>query len=90
MPVQHLTVTLSTQPVSIAGSGSEHGIIRVTVRNRGTGTAYLGSSGVTTGGGFPLTTAGEFVNLEMQPWDELYAVSTGAAILHALRANETT
>ncbi len=90
MPVQSLVVTLTTSPVSLAGSGSEHGIIRVTIRNRGTGVAYLGSSGVTSSQGYQLSTSDNHVDLHLQPWDELYGMSTGAAIAHVLRANETT
>ena len=90
MPLQGLTVTLTTSPVLLAGStGTGRGIIRVIVRNRGTGTAYLGASDVTTNG-FPLTTADNHVDFNLQPWDTLYGTSTGAAVAQILRLNETT
>jgi FlaG/FlaF family flagellin (archaellin) len=89
MPVQGTIVTLTTGAVSLAGSGTDHGIIRVTIRNRGTGTAYLGGSDVTTAG-FPLTTADNHIDVTLQPWDELYGTSTGAAVAQILRTNETT
>lgn len=89
MAVQGLIATLTTTAVSLAGSGTDHGTIRVIVRNRGTGTAYLGGSTVTTDG-FPLTTADPQVELQLQPWDELYGTSTGAAVAQVLRWNETT
>ena len=89
MAFQGLTVTLTTTPVSLAGSGELHGNIRVIVRNRGAGTAYLGGSDVTTGG-FPLSTADPDVNLVVQMGEQLYGTSTGAAIAHVLRFNETT
>ena len=89
MAFQGLTVTLTTAAVSLAGSGETHGNIRVIVRNRGTGTAYLGGSDVTTGG-FPLSTADPDVNLVVQMGEQLYGTSTGAAIAHVLRSGDTT
>jgi hypothetical protein len=89
MAVQGLTVTLTTSAVVLAGSGDLHGNIRVVVRNRGTGTAYLGGSDVTTDG-FPLTTADNHVNLTLEMGDSLYGTSTGAAVAHVIRLNGTT
>jgi hypothetical protein len=89
MALQGLTVTLTTAAVALAGSGEGHGNIRVIVRNRGTGTAYLGGSDVTTAG-FPLTTADDSVHLQLLVGETLYGTSTGAAIAQVLRANETT
>jgi hypothetical protein len=89
MAFQGLTVTLTTGAVTLAGDGSGHGNIRVIVRNRGTGTAYLGGSDVTTAG-FPLTTADPHVDLTLLVGETLYGTSTGAAIAQVLRFNETT
>jgi hypothetical protein len=49
MAVQGTQITVTTAPTVIAGNGS-HGNIRVIVRNRGTGTAYLGGSTVVVRG----------------------------------------
>ena len=89
MAFQGTTITLTTSPVILAGDGGLHGNIRVTVRNRGTGTAYLGGSTVTTSG-FPLTTADNHVDLIVQMGDTLYGTSTGAAVAQVLRMGETT
>lgn len=88
MSVQGLTVTLTTSAVSLVGA-SGHGVVKVIVRNRGTGTAYLGASDVTTNG-FPLTTADPHVDLTLRPEESLYGTSTGAAVAQVLRMNETT
>jgi hypothetical protein len=89
MAVQGLIVTLTTTAVALAGTGDLHGNIRVIVRNRGTGTAYLGGSDVTTAG-FPLTTADNHVDLVLEMGDSLYGTSTGAAVAQVLRMNGTT
>jgi hypothetical protein len=88
MAVQGLTVTLTTSAVALAGNGL-HGTLRVVVRNRGTGTAYLGGSDVTTAG-FPLTTADNHIDIELPVGEALYGTSTGAAIAQVLRFGETT
>jgi hypothetical protein len=64
MSFQGLTVTLTTTPVALAGSGEGHGHIRIVLRNRGTGVAYLGGESVTTNG-FPLTTADPHIDLDV-------------------------
>ena len=89
MAVQGLIVTLTTSAVALAGDGSGHGNIRVIVRNRGAGTAYLGGSDVTTAG-FPLTTADPHVDVTVMMGETLYGTSTGAAVAQVLRFNETT
>jgi hypothetical protein len=92
MAFQGTIVTLTTAATAIAGvSATEapHGNIRVTVRNRGTGTAYLGGSDVTTGG-FPLTTADDHVDLIVAVGESLYGTSTGAAVAQVLRSGGTT
>lgn len=89
MAFQGLTVTLTTTAVVLAGSGEAHGNIQVIVRNRGTGTAYLGGADVTTNG-FPLTTADPHVDLTLLVGESLYGTSTGAAIAQVLRMGETT
>lgn len=88
MAVQGLTVTLTTSAVALAGNGL-HGTLRVVIRNRGTGTAYLGGSDVTTAG-FPLTTVDNHVDLVIPTGDTLYGTSTGAAVAQILRFGETT
>jgi hypothetical protein len=85
---QGLIATLTTSATLIAG-GSLHGVLRVIVRNRGTGTAYLGGADVTTAG-FPLTTADNHVDVTLLVGDALYGTSTGAAVAHILRFGETT
>ena len=89
MAVQGTIVTLTTSAVVLAGDGSLHGNIRVIVRNRGTGTAYLGGSDVTTNG-FPLTTADPHVDVTVMMGETLYGTSTGAAVAQVMRFNETT
>ena len=89
MALQGTTVTLTTSAVALAGDGAAHGNIRVIVRNRGTGTAYLGGSDVTTAG-FPLTTADPHVDVTVMMGETLYGTSTGAAVAQVLRMNETT
>lgn len=81
-------VTLTTSPVTVAGSGI-HGVIRVTVRNNGTGTGYLGGADVTTAG-YPITTGDSPHTLTIVPGETLYGTSTGAAVLGVLQMNETS
>ena len=91
MPVQGIQIALTTDAaaVALAGNGT-HGILRVIVRNRGTGTAYLGSSGVTTSG-YTLSSGDSPVSLVLYQTEILYGASTGAApVLDILRFNETT
>jgi hypothetical protein len=89
MAFQGTVVTLTTSAVVLAGDGTGHGNIRVTVRNRGTGTAYLGGSDVTTAG-FPLTTADPHVDLVVAVGETLYGTSTGAANAQILRSWESS
>lgn len=89
MSVQGVTVTLSSgTPVVIAGD-AVHGTIRVTVRNRGTGTAFLGSSAATTGS-YQLSSADNPLALVLNVGEVLYGVSTGTPALDVLRLNDTT
>lgn len=88
MAVQGLIATLTTGAVVLAGNGI-HGALRVIVRNRGTGTAYLGGSDVTTAG-FPLTTADPHIDVMLPVGETLYGTSTGAAVAQVLRFGETT
>jgi hypothetical protein len=90
MAFQGLTVTLTTSAVALAGTGEGHGILRVVIRNRGVGTAYLGGANVTTAAGFPLSTADPHLDLTLMVGETLYGTSTGAAVAHVLRMNETT
>jgi hypothetical protein len=89
MSVQGLTISLTTAALAVAGDATIHGVIRVCVRNKGTGTAYLGSSGVTTSG-YALTSADAPLCLTIQNSETLYGTSTGASVLDVLRMNETT
>ncbi len=84
-----VTVTLSSAtPTAIAGTGI-HGVIRVTVRNRGTGTAFLGDTGVTTGS-YQLTSGDTPLQLIVYPGEALYGCSTGTPALDVLQMNETS
>lgn len=89
MSVQGLTLALTTNALAVAGDASIHGLIRVHVRNRGTGTAYLGGAAVTSSG-YGLTTADNPLALTIVGGETLYGTSTGAAVLDVLRMNETT
>lgn len=89
MSVQGLTIALTTTILPVAGDATTHGLIRVHVRNRGTGTAYLGGSAVTSSG-YGLTTADNPMTLTLYGGETLYGTSTGAAVLDVLRMNETT
>lgn len=85
---QGVLITLTTGAVVVAGSGV-HGVMNIVVRNRGTGTGYLGGSDVTTAG-FPMTTAEDWLPLTVMVGETLYGTSTGAAVLQTLRLNSTT
>lgn len=86
---QAAQITLTTSATTIAGSGI-HGVIRVTVRTLGTGTAYLGGVDVTTTLGMRLTSADSAIYLTVYPGETLYGTSTGASVLDVLRMNETS
>lgn len=89
MSVQGVLVTLSSgTPVVLAGDGI-HGTIRVTLRNKGTGTAYLGSSSVTTSG-YGFTTGDNPLQVTIYGGETLYGMSTGTPSLDVLRFNDTT
>ncbi len=91
MAIQSLTVATSSNPTAVANTAqpTNLGILRVTVRNRGTGSAYLGTSGVTTGG-YQLSSGDSPLPLTLMPYDALWAMSTGAAVLDVLRLGDTT
>lgn len=90
MAAQGTTVTLSSgTAVVIAGDGGPHGTLWVTVRNRGTGSAFLGGSGVTTGG-YQLSSADNPLQIRLMVGETLYGCSTGAPVLDVLRLNDTT
>lgn len=90
MSVQGLSIALTTTPLAVAGDSTLHGLIRVHVRNRGAGSAYLGGSGVTSSAGYVLSTADNPLAMTLFGGESLFATSTGAAILDVLRMNETT
>lgn len=91
MAVQGIQIALTTNAaaVSLAGDGS-HGILQVILRNRGTGTAYLGSSGVTSSG-YTLSSGESVGPVKLYVGETLYGASTGTApVIDVLRFNETT
>ncbi len=85
---QGLNVTLTTTPAAVAGSGI-HGVITVTVRNRGAGSVYLGGADVTTNG-FTMTTADNAEKFTVLPGETLYGTSTGSISVQVLRMGETS
>ena len=85
--MQGLLITLTTAATAVYTGGK--GPLHIYVRSRGTGTAYLGGSDVTTVG-FPLTTADDGIQLVLHAGESLYGTSTGAAVLQTLRYNATT
>ena len=85
---QGLNITLTTSATLIAGNGI-HGVLRVRLRNPGTGTAYLGGSDATTAG-FAFTTGENPFEVTLLTGEALYGTSTGACVLSVLRYNETT
>lgn len=88
MAFQGLTVALTTAPTLIAGDGT-HGVIYVRIKSRGTGTAYLGGSDVTTAG-YAMTTAEAPDEMRILVGEALYGTSTGAGTVNVLRFGETT
>lgn len=88
MAAQGLVVAVTTAPTVLAGDGY-HGVIHVTVRNRGAGSIYLGGSAVTTAG-YTLSTADSPLSLKLYQGNTLYAASTGSISVDVLRVNETT
>jgi hypothetical protein len=92
MGMQGLTVTLTTTLAAsaLAGTTDYHGALRVTVRNRGAGSIYLGGLTVTSGG-FPMSSADTPLTFQVAEGEALYAMSTGgAAVIDVLRMNGTT
>ncbi len=89
MSVQSVSVTLSSGTATVVAGDGIHGTLRVTVRNRGTGTAYFGTTGVTTGG-YELTTGDNPLQLVLAGGETLYACCTGAAVLGVFRNFDTT
>ena len=89
MPVQGLTIALTTSPTIIAGSGANRGTLRVIVRNRGAANVYLGGAAVTSSG-YQLSTGDLPLESKLQPWDALYGTSTGSIVVDVLRMGETT
>jgi hypothetical protein len=94
MPIQGLTITLTTSPTLIAGSQSSaafgaHGNLNVLIRNRGAASVYLGDAAVTTNG-FPVTTADVIDPIRLLSGESLYGTSTAAIGISVLRFGETT
>jgi hypothetical protein len=94
MAAQGLVLACSSTPSALAGSmsgGSVHGYIRVKLKNLGTGTAYLGDSGVTTAG-YPLSTGDAPLEVNLLTGESLWMASSSGATpsVGVLRLNETT
>jgi hypothetical protein len=93
MAAQSLILACSSTPSAVAGafgSGSYHGVIRVRLKSLA-GTAYLGDSGVTTGG-YPLSSGDAAIQETILAGESLWAASSSGATvsLAILRVNETT
>lgn len=91
MAVQGAQITLTTDAAPVLLAGSAIGVLRVRLYNRGTGAAYLGSSGVTSSG-YRLSTAdANPLSVTLQGSEYLYGCSTGTApVIDVLRAGDTT
>lgn len=95
MPSQGLVLACSSTPSAIAGTFTQnvtsHGYIRVRLKNLGTGTAYLGDSGVTTAG-YPLSTADGPLEVNLLQTESLWMASSSGATpsVGVLRVGETT
>ncbi len=91
---QGIVLGCSSTPSVIAGStpsGGAHGYIRIRLKNLGTGTAYLGDSGVTTGG-YPLSSADAPLEVNILTGESLYMASSSGSSpsVAVLRVGETT
>ena len=95
MPVQGLVIGCSSTPTSVAGAYAlgvtVHGRISVRLKNLGTGTAYLGDSGVTTAG-YPLSSGDAALAVELLQTETLWVASSSGATptVAVLRSGETT
>lgn len=87
---QGIVLACSSTPSVVAGSAL-HGYIRVRLKNLGTGTAYLGDSGVTTGG-YPFSSADAPLEVNLLTGESLYMASSSGATpsVAVLRVGETT
>lgn len=84
-------VTMTTDGAAVAIASSSIGPLRVTVRNRGTGTIYLGSSGVTTSASYALSTEDSPLSVFLMGGEVLYGCSTGGAVVvEVLKTGATT
>ncbi len=86
---QGIQITCTSNPTGLAGVG-DHGILHVTIRNRGTGALYLGGSAVTTAAGYALSSADSPLQCVLYVGESLYGCSTGQPVIDVLRLNETT
>lgn len=89
MSITQATVTCTG--ITALATASYGRRVYVKVVNRGTGTAYFGTSSVTTAG-FPLTTAATENPFEITLHEDeiLYVTSTGAGSVVVLRSGDTT
>jgi hypothetical protein len=76
MPVSAARVAVSTSAVALntASPGGE----RLVIKNAGAVAADLGPIGVVSGAGFDVAATGGTVQVELDPGDVLYAISSGA------------
>lgn len=88
MGVQGTQIALASSSAQAIATAS-NGVLRVTVRNAGTGVAYLGSSGATATA-FQLSSADVPLPITLTVGDVLYGYSTGTPTLHVLRTGDTT
>ena len=93
MAVQSLVIACTSTPTALAGtfgSASQHGVIRVRLKSL-SGTAYLGDSGVTTGG-YAFSTADTPITETLVTGESLWAATSsgGTASVAVLRMNDTT
>jgi len=95
MPSQGLVLACSSTPSAVAGTVTfgvtSHGYIRVRLKNLGTGTIYLGDSGVTTAG-YPLSTADGPLEVNLLQSESVWMASSSGVTpsLAILRLGETT
>ena len=93
MAAQSLVIACTSTPTAVAGTfgdPSQHGYIRIKLKSLA-GTAYLGSSSVTTEG-YPLTTSEAAQDLALVTGETLWAASSSGATVSVavLRLGETS
>lgn len=89
MAVQGLVVSVTTDPVVVAGSGI-HGVITVHLRSSTGGAAYLGGSTAMTTDGYPVPTSDPPTVLTLGVGEILYATAASTLSLDVVRTGGTT